>query len=264
MRRMIVTNEHGAWVILFVPILSAIIISGEFNLIALLFLAAALSWFMAYKPAEMLINAYLRNGKAGLLKQQDAIYWLPRFSFIATVFSIFLIYLSGVWLLIPAGLVVVTIFLFMKLVMTSTGYSPLRNFTGTLLLTSGGFLADLSFHGTFTEKGITASVMNLLFFTISSSFADLKMRELREDEGRILHARLIMPFFIFLTLAVAGFLAFSGYILVLWLLPGFLPLLIHFAADRLGWVRGRSFKQLGLTLMLYSILFLVTLPYAIR
>lgn len=264
MRQMIITNEHGAWVILLVPVLSVILISGELNFYAVLFFAAALGWFMVYKPAEMLINSFLRNGKSGMLKQQDALYWLQRYGSIALLLSAALLFFSEAWLLIPAGLFIALLFLLMKFVMTSVGYSPLRNFTGTLLLTSGGFLADIFFNGSFTQKGLIASVMNLLFFTISSSFADLKMMELREDVGRIIHARLIIPFFIIFTTAVVFLFALSGYILPLWLLPGFLPLLIHLTADRLGKRREKNFKRLGLTLMIYSILFLVTLPYAIR
>lgn len=264
MKRMIITNEHGAWVILTVPVISVILVSGAFNLTAVLLLAAALGWFMVYKPAEMLINAYQRGGKTGVMKQRDAIYWLPRYISAAALMSAALLYISEAWYLIPAGLILAFLFLLMKFFMTSPGYSPLRNFTGTVLLTSGGFLADIAFHGSFTERGVIASVINLLFFTVSSSFADLKMRELKGDEGRVMHARVIMPVFLIIIASVVYILSSAGYIFPLWLLPGFLPLLVHVAADRLGMGEGKNFKKLGLTLMIYSILFLATLPYAIR
>lgn len=264
MRRMIVTNEHGAWVILSVPVLSVILVSGAYTVTALLLLLTALGWFMVYKPAEMLINAWLRGGKKSMMKQHDAFYWLAVYIVIAALLSTALLLLTEAWLLIPAGLILALVFFIMKFFMTSPGYSPLRNFTGTLLLTSGGFLADIALHGAFTQRGLIAAVLNLLFFTISSSFADLKMRELREDEGRVMHARLIIPLFIFIMTGIVYILSHQEYILAYWLLPGLLPLLLHFAADRFGMKEERNFKRLGITLMIYSILFLVTLPYAIR
>lgn len=264
MRRLLITNEHGAWVILAVPVLSVIFVSGEYSLKAVLLMLSALSWFMVYKPAELLINAYHRFGKPGIRKQTEALYWLPKYAAIAFILSTMLLLHSEAWMLIPAGGIIAVLFVLMKLFMNTAGYSPLRNFTGTLLLTSGGFLADITFNGTFTQRGISASVINLLFFTISSSFADLKMRELREDAGKVIHARLIIPAFFIIAAAVLSGLYLAGYIRPLWLLPGFLPLLVHFAADRFRMTPSRNFKQLGLILMTYSILLLVTLPYAVQ
>ncbi|MEK9138167.1 MAG: YwiC-like family protein, partial [Bacteroidota bacterium] len=97
----IIPKEHGAWAVLFVPMLVAGSITGKFSLDLLLLACSALGVFMSYVPVHVILrNTFV--GKQPAEKLHQAWFWAVVYLLVGAAFMVPLLF-QGFWLLLAIG-----------------------------------------------------------------------------------------------------------------------------------------------------------------
>lgn len=261
MRKPLLTNEHGAWVILLTPIASVFLYNGSFGFSELLFLLTALSCFLVYKPGEILLAEYMKRGAISS-KNSDAFYWLKIYGIIAIALIAVLLLWSGHYVFSVFGFILFIIFGISKTLHVYGKLLLVRNLLGVFILTSGSILGDYYIHGEFTKQGVALWLLNFFYFAGASLFVEGKIAGLKvKGSGSSLRKLYYAGIILFLLVPVA--LSLAKYIVLLPGLIAFLPLAIHVYREASSIKQDADFKSTGIALTVYSIIFLLASYYAV-
>lgn len=255
---LIVTNEHGSWAVLFVPLVTGILSTKIFSVeIIPLFLLILFS-FMLYKPAEIMYREW-SSGRMKTQKFHDAVASFLVYGFFAAGFIVYEVYFLQKYLLIGFGITAALIFVLSVSIKSSGVFSFLREFLGVFILTSTAPIAVYCLESQITDKAVTLWILNILFFFSGTCYVNFLIEKLSDAKGKNLNRGLISSknihfvYHLALTLFLISFLVVfpNQYFKAL----AFTPMIVH--AFRL-YFSGRvitNFKHVGLTLLGYSLFF---------
>lgn len=255
---LIVTNEHGSWAVLFVPMVTGILSTKIFSVeITPLFFLILFS-FMLYKPAEIMYREW-SSGRMKNQKFHDALASFLVYGFFAAGFLFYEVYFLQKYLLLGFGIAASLVFLLSVSIKTSGMFSFLREFLGVFILTSTAPIAVYCLENQITDQAITLWILNILFFFSGTCYVNFLIEKLSDAKGKNLNRGLISSknihfvYHLALTLFLISFLVVfpNQYFKAL----AFVPMIVH--AFKI-YFSGRvitNFKHVGLTLLGYSLFF---------
>ncbi len=255
---LIITNEHGSWAVLFIPmvtgILSTKIFSGE--IIPLFFLI--LFSFMLYKPIEIIYRE-LTSGRIKTQKYYDALTSFVVYGLFTIGFLFYEVFFLQKYLLLGFGILASVIFI-LSISIKSTGvFSFLREFFGVFILTSTAPVAVYCLENHITDQAVTLWILNVLFFFSGTCYVNFLIEKLSDTKGKSSNRKLISSKNIHIVYHLALTLFLISFIIVFpsqfFKVIAFVPMIIHAFKIYFSARVVTNFKQVGLTLLGYSLLF---------
>jgi hypothetical protein len=166
-------KEHGAWAVLFVPMIVGAVIADRFSANLILLFISALGFFLAYQPVQILLRN-VQKQKLPDEKLHAAKSWGPAFLAWGAIPSVFL-FLQGLWLLVPIGVFALSAF-FLNLALThNRPKSIASDFAAVVGLTTTGPAASYVITGSLEPEGLIVWLLNVLFFGSSVFYVHMKI-----------------------------------------------------------------------------------------
>ncbi|MCK9425332.1 MAG: YwiC-like family protein [Ignavibacteriaceae bacterium] len=255
---LIVTNEHGSWIVLFVPMLIGILSTKNLSIAILPLFFLVLFSFMLYKPAELIFYEWVA-GRRKSQKYQTALVSFFYYGFFAAGFLVYEILFLQKYLLLGFGAVAVIIFLISVNVRSSGILSFLREFLGIVILTSTAPIAVYCLENRITDFAVTLWILNSLFFFSGTCYVNLLIDRLSETKGKSMNERKISSKNIHFVYHLALSFFLISFVIVFpnqyFKALAFIPMVVHaFTAYFSGRIV-KDFKKVGLTLLGYSLFF---------
>lgn len=172
--RPIFPREHGAWAVLFIPMIIGIAAAEQFNLMVVFLALSVLAVFLSYVPVQAIIRRYLGSAWAED-ELQSAWFWAIAYLLAGGLF-ILPVLATCLWLLLPIGIVGSLCFLgnfLLTLRHPKTIASDLAAVAGlTLSAPSAYYVAT----GTLSPPAVSLWVLNFLFFGSGVFYVHMKIR----------------------------------------------------------------------------------------
>ncbi len=167
-------QEHGAWAMLYAPLLIVVLVLGNFAIPALLFLLATTAIFLAHEPLSILVKLNPKRPSSPQIFRASKI-WLAIYTSLAFAATALLLFIDQRWLLLPFGVVLVVllsthIYLASKREERSVG----GEFLGVISLTLTAPGAYYVVTGKLDQMSLWLWLLNIVYFT--SSIFYVKMR----------------------------------------------------------------------------------------
>lgn len=257
----IITNEHGSWAVLFIPIITAILSSKIFNLKGFLLILSSFFLFMSYKPAEFLLQNFLRKRKDVHNKIYN-INWLIIYLIFGLIFGSLLVFYFNNEIIIMYFLTAFLIFFFAEIIKYKFG----KNLAGDLLAMAGltlvapAYLQAVSYLS--FESKFILWLLNFLFFASGAFYVYMKMKHInylnsQYPKKRILSASVLnlAYHFILIFIIIYFIKVFPNKITIA---IGFLPMFIHAVLGSFKINNEINFKLIGKMLLLHSLIFSIS------
>ncbi len=257
LKKPILVNEHGTWAILLVPMFLPI---RSFLLLTFDILSLHLSlilFFLAYKPAEFLLNEMYHKRKASI-KTRHNLFWLVIYIFTGFIFGLIVLMNTRSYTFILPAFISFLLFFVSNYIYYKTKFGLVRELIAIVGLTGTSAIVSLYFYHTDFYSAIIIWLLCSLFFSLSAFYIHLKLAQLKRGEESREYRTLLKG-----SLGYAGLLVILLPLLISWLqlnwiiLLGFLPMLIHVIHGSFSAKPLKSFKVTGFTFLGYSILFYI-------
>jgi nitrous oxidase accessory protein len=258
---LIIPKEHGAWAVLFVPMLVGVSIVGEFTLNVLFLALATLGVFLSYVPAQTLLREwFVAQQTSG--KVRAAKFWLVVYLGGAALFML-PIFLQNLWWLLGIGTLSIIAFLANFILTRHYSKTVLSDLISVLGLTLSAPAAYYTVTGNLNQTAAMLWVMNFLFFGSGIVYVHTKLRAVAEKKRNLsfyekLNLGKLNLLYHFAVLAIVGILAVKNFT-TLFAVVAFVPMTIHAIYGTLKMSRTVRFKNLGLILLLHSLIFALLL-----
>ncbi len=254
-----IPHEHGAWAMLYAPMLIAVAVLGRFELSIWLFLIATTAIFLAHEPLTWLVKLNPKRPSSPQIFRASK-WWLVIYLVIASTSTIPLLLSYQRWYLLPFG-VVLTALLSGHIYLASQREE--RTIGGEILgvisltLTAPGAYYVLT--GKLNRFCLLLWMLNIVYFT--SSIFYVKMRVLRFAKMKNAKA---------LTWQCVGYhvLLAAGIGALLWMnwITGlaalaFLPIIIRAFAAMKEEQGKLNLKRIGIAETIYTLLFVIFLAW---
>jgi hypothetical protein len=252
-------HEHGAWAMLYAPLLIAVLVLGRFELPILFFLLATTAIFLAHEPLAVLVKLNPKRPSSPQIFRASK-WWLAIYSVVAIAATLPLILQYQRWWLVPFGVVLLAF-------LTAHIYLAAQREERTI---GGEFLGVISL--TFTAPGVYYVVtgrldhfclllwaLNIVYFT--SSIFYVKMRVSRFAKKK--NARRLTwqcAGYHVLLMALLGWLMWQGEITLV-AATAFLPIVVRTFAGMKEQQRKLNLKRIGIAESVYTLLFVVFLVW---
>ena len=255
---LIVTNEHGSWAVLFVPMFTGIISSKFISIEIIPFFFLTLFAFMLYTPAEILYHEW-KSGRTKNHKFKDAFSSFIIYGIFAGGFLTYEILFKQKYLLLIFAAAALFVFAINVKIKSSGAYSVLREFLGVIILTSTAPLAVYIMESRIPDDAIVLWFLNVLFFFSGTCYVNFLIEKLSKQKGKNIKTGIFSSKNIHIVyhLALSIFLVFfiiafpSQYFKVI----AFIPMITHVFAIYFSGKSVTDFKRVGLTLLGYSLFF---------
>ena len=255
---LIVTSEHGSWVVLLIPMIIGIVstklISAE--IIPLFFLV--LFSFMLYKPSEILYYEW-QSGRRKSQKYQSAIVSFLVYGFFAAGFFVYEFLFLQKYLLLGFAAGALLIFILSVNIKSSGKFSFLREFLGVMILTATAPIAVYLLGNRITDDAITIWFLNILFFFSGTCYVNFLIEKISRAKGKKLITGIISAKNIHFIYHLALSIFLISFIVVFpdqyFKAVAFLPMVIHSITMYFSGRIITDFKKVGLTLLGYSLFF---------
>jgi nitrous oxidase accessory protein len=253
----IIPKEHGAWAVLFVPMLVGASIAGKFTLNVLFLALATLGVFLSYMPVQTLLREWFVARQAPE-KAHTAKFWAVVYLGAAALFMLPL-FLQNLWWLLGIGTLSAIAF-FANFVLTRHyAKTVLSDLISVLGLTLSAPAAYYTVTGKLDQTAATLWLMNFLFFGSGIVYVHTKLRAaaLKKQDfsfGEKLSLGKLNLIYHLVVLAIAGILAAHNFT-PLFAMVAFVPMTIHAIYGTLKLTSTVRFKNLGLILLLHSLIF---------
>ncbi len=257
----IIPKEHGAWTVLFVPMLVGASIAGKFTLNVALLALAILGVFLSYVPAQTLLREWLAASQAPE-KVRAAKFWAMVYLGAAALFMLPL-FLQNLWWLLGIGTLSVIAFLANFVLTRHYSKTFLSDLISVLGLTLSAPAAYYSVTGKLDQAAAMLWLMNFLFFGSGIVYVHTKLRAAAMKKSDLsfyekLSLGKLNLLYHFVVLAIVGILAAKNFT-PLFAVVAFVPMTIHAIYGTLKLSRTVRFKNLGLILLLHSLIFALLL-----
>jgi hypothetical protein len=240
-------REHGAWGIVVIPFLTAVIIAGPVRPAVWVGLGAVLAAFIARYPIELLIvpGVYRRAGSP----ERDRVRKFAwAYGVLATALGVFLLAYWRLYLLLPLGVVAVILFLMhIRAGRDGEDRSLAMELVGTVGLTLTGLVGWVAATGGLDRTGLLVWALNGLFFCSGVLYVKARIRSRlavhRPDLGS--GASLMVGWHVALVVFVAALVTLK------WLSP-LIVLPFGVAAARAAWGARQGSRPFVLTRLGWS------------
>jgi len=255
---LIITNEHGSWVVLLVPMLTGIVSTKivSSDLLPLFFLV--LFSFLLYRPSEIMLHEWIVNRKINK-KFQVALTSFIVYAIFVTGFLVYEIFFLQKNFLLLFGVAAVIIFVLSVKLKSSGKLSFLREFLGVIILTSTAPIAIYCLSNKITDSAVTLWILNSLFFFSGTCYVNYLIEKLADSKGKnrspekissknihfVYHLALSFFLVLFLVVFPDQYLKAIAFIPML-----FLAFNVYFSGQVV-----KDFKKVGLTLLGHSLFF---------
>jgi hypothetical protein len=257
-----IPKEHGAWVMLYAPLIVAVLLLGRFELNILLYLIAVTAAFLAHEPIATL--ARLRPSQpASREKSRLARIWLTIYVAVTASALVLLLVYYERWHLLTIGAV---LFVLMSLHIYLTSKRVERKFIGEFLgvlsLTVTAPAAYYVAQGKFDKHSLLLWALNLLYFTSAIFYVKMRVsRCVKKRDTNFLtwqcafyHAALIVGIGI-----AAWFGWFSAFVIL-----AFVPITLRAFLGMMVEERRLNLKRIGIAEISYTLIFVVFLVLGLR
>lgn len=257
--REFIPREHGAWAMWIVPMLSAAIVSSFSLNFFFLFVCFTLL-YVVHHPVVSMIK------RKSLLKGDDTVS-VAAFVLPALLLGIVLVVFAGrVWLLL-FGAAEIAIFVFsIKAFLDREQRSFLNELTVVAALTLSAPAAYYAITDLIDLKAIVLYVLNFLFFGSSVFYVKMRIEFLRTKgiwKDGAGNARVMMLVYHLLLIAIVLSAGILGVVNV-WVLLGYVPMVIQVAAGTFSKETRMNFTRLGVALIAQSVIFLGVVGFFLR
>lgn len=261
---LIITNEHGSWAVLFIPMVTGILSTKIFSGEIIPFFFLILFSFMLYKPAEIIYRE-LTSKRIKTQKYYEALTSLVVYGFIAIGFLLYELFYLKKFLLLGFGMLAALIFI-LSISIKSTGvFSFLREFLGVFILTSTAPVAVYCLENKITDQAVTLWILNMLFFFSGTCYVNFLIEKLSDTKGKGSSRKLISSKNIHIVYHLALTLFLISFIIVFpnqyFKAIAFVPMIIHAFKIYFSAKVITDFKRVGLTLLGYSLLFALLISF---
>ncbi len=264
--KQLLPKEHGAWAVLFVPLLVGLGVSRSPNWEGLLLILAALAFFIARQP----VLTYFRERrfpKEARTQSASALIWAFLFVVLG-VLAVLPLVLEGRHLLIPFGVAFSHWFMFhVILVLRRKERSLSGELLGVLGLTLTAPLAYYVSTGSLGREAWLLYALCALYFSAGIFLVKMKVRAhlakqpIEGFSSRLAHGRATILYHLFM-LASIGILIAAGLVPAVVLLA-FLPSAIQAGVEIFRLSPELHLKRTGFTLLGHSVLFGLLLTLAL-
>lgn len=254
-------REHGAWGILLIPFLTAVVVAGKFSPAVLLALAAVLAAFLARYPLELLLLPARAPSTPPARAQLRP--WAWAYTSVAAALGLLLVAGWRLYLLLPLGALALAFFaLHLWAGRKRRAHAAPAELLGALGLTLSAPVAWVAATGGLDATGALVWLLNAVFFCSGVLYVRARIRR------RQLQRRPEAAAFGRLTLGFHGGVVFFVLALVYWREASLLvavPFLV--AAARAAWGAHRppfNLRRLGWTEVALSLFFAGCLTLGFR
>lgn len=255
---LILTNEHGSWAVLFVPMLTGILSTKIFSITILPLFSLVLFSFMLYKPAEIMYHEWIA-GRRKNQKFQNALISFLFYGLFAAGFLVYEIFFLQKYLLLAFGTVAVIIFLMSVNIKSSGALSFLREFLGVIILTSTAPIAIYCLGNRISDYAIMLWILNILFFFSGTCYVNFLIERLSDTKGKRLKKGKFSSKDIHIVYHLALSLFLISFVIVFpnqyFKALAFIPMVVHAFKVYFSGRVVKDFKKVGLTLLGYSLFF---------
>lgn len=260
--RIPVPREHGAWAMLYGPLVVAVATIGRFEWSVLLFLVAVTAVFLAHEPlATVARSSSSRAVNAERLRQSRR--WLIiYFAIAAGATAPLLVYYQRLYLIMFGALLGALLMLHIYLASKRAERKIMGEFLGVLSLTLTAPGAYYIVQGRFDKLSLLLWVLNMLYFTSAIFYVKMRVSKFAKKKESSLLTWQCTVYHAFLLVFISS-LVWLGWI------PGvvflaFVPIIL-----RAFWaMASREFrlnlKRIGFTELGYTMVFVVFLVWGLR
>ncbi len=255
---LIVTNEHGAWAVLLIPLVTGIVSTKliSVEIIPLFFLV--FFSFMLYKPSEILYHEW-QSGRRKSQKFRNAFVSFLIYGIFAAGFFVYEFFFLQKDLLLGFGAGALIVFIVSVNIKSLGKFAFLREFLGVVILTSTAPVAVYLLANQVTDDAVALWFLNILFFFSGTCYVNFLIAKISKANGKklitgIFSAKnihfvyhLSLSFFLILFIVVS----LNQYLKAI----AFLPMIIHAFAIYFSGRILTDFKRVGLILLGYSLFF---------
>ncbi|MBI2429843.1 MAG: YwiC-like family protein [Ignavibacteriales bacterium] len=253
----IITKEHGAWAVLFVPMIAGAAYANSFswNVVCLAF--SALCVFMSYVPVHTLLREWTGTSQ-GEEKLAAAEFWTAVYLGCGVLLILPLLY-EQLWLLLAIGIFGAGLFLGNFLLTRKIQKSIAGDLTAVAGLTLGAPGVYYAATGTLDSEAFVLWLLNFLFFGCSVFYVHLKIRvsKMKKDKWHLrekLSAGKMNILYHCLVVTVVVVLVLY-HLTPATIVIAFLPMVVHAVVGTIRLSHRVKFKHLGLLLLGHSIVF---------
>ena len=248
-----IPQEHGAWAMLYAPLLIAVLVIGKFALPALLFLLATTAIFLAHEPLSILVKLNPKRPSSPQIFRAAKI-WLIIYLVIACAATAPLLFVYQRWLLLPFGVLLVVllsthIYLAAKREERSVG----GEFLGVISLTLTAPGAYYVVTGRLEQMSVWLWLLNIVYFT--SSIFYVKMRVSRFAKKNTAQTLTWQCLAYHLALALALIICIWHGWLTAFAALAFLPIVLRALIGLKPQTGKLNLKRIGIAESIYTIIF---------
>jgi hypothetical protein len=257
-----IPHEHGAWAMLYAPMLIAVAVLGRFELSVVLFLLATTAIFLAHEPLAILVKL---NPKRPSSPQvfRDSKGWLAIYSTVAMTATLPLLWHYQRWWLAPFG-VVLLMLLSAHIYLASQREERTigGEFLGVISLTLTAPGAYYVLTGQLDSFCLLLWGLNIVYFTSSIFYVKMRVSRFARKKDAAALTWQCAGYHVFLTAALSALL-WMNWITGLTALA-FLPIILRtFTAMKEE--KGKlNLKRIGIAETIYTLLFVLFLTWGMR
>ena len=249
----LIPREHGAWALLYGPVLVTVATLGSFDLSLLLFIVALTCLFLAHEPLAKLARSW---GKRVDSRQRARwVNWLVVYITLMVAATAPLLFWYRRWLLIPlGGAIALLMVLHLVLIRQCSDRYLTAQLLGILALTASAPATWYVARGQLDSTALLLWVLNILYF--SSGIFHVKMVVSRHVKTSLAPGRAAQSFlYHLLLLGVVTILAFEGLLPAL-LALAFAPVLVRAFWGLVSSPVELNLRRLGYTEVAYTAIFI--------
>ena len=169
-------REHGAWGIVLIPYLTAVGVAAHWTPAVVIGLGAVLAAFIARYPVELILNEGLYR-RAGCPPRQRVKKFAGGYATVAGVLGIGLIAIWKLYLLLPIGLLALSVFgIHLWMGRRGEDRSWAAELLGAAGLTLSGLVGWVVATGSLTATGALVWLLNCLFFCAGVVYVKSRIR----------------------------------------------------------------------------------------
>ena len=255
-----VPHEHGAWAMLYAPMIIAVAVLGRYELSAWLFLLATTMIFLAHEPLAVLVKLNPKRPSSPQIFRESK-WWFAIYSALAIAATLPLIIRYQRWYLLPFGVVLLAllsahIYLASRREERTIG----GEFLGVISLTFTAPCAYYVITGKLDWFCLLLWALNIVYFTSSIFYVKMRVSRFAKKKDAMKLTWQCVGYHLLLG-ATLGFLLWQGWVSIVAVIA-FVPILLRTAA---GLEKGKfNLKRIGIAESAYTLLFVVFLVWGLK
>lgn len=257
-----IPHEHGAWAMLYAPLIIAVAILGRYELSAWLFLLATTAIFLAHEPLAVLVKLNPKRPSSPQIFRESK-QWFAIYAALAIITTVPLLVNYERWYLVPFGIVLIALLsAHIALAAKREERTVGGEFLGVISLTFTAPGAYYVVTGKLDGFCLLLWALNIVYFTSSIFYVKMRVSRFAKKKEAAMLTRQCVIYHVLLVGAL-GLLLWQGWISLVAALA-FVPLVLRTAAG-LKEERGKlNLKRIGIAETVYTLFFVVFLVWGMK